>query len=64
MDNVISNLKKEFHTHVQADKWGEKYSAKSSVSTLTPEELTELQNAWVQLVIWKQTQVGCSAVKV
>ena len=58
MNNLISNLKKEFHTHVQSDNWGEKYSAKSSISTLTQEELTELENAWVQLVIWKQTQVG------
>ncbi|MFA0053590.1 MULTISPECIES: hypothetical protein [Vibrio] len=58
MDNVISNLKKEFHTHVHSDKWAERYSAKSSVSTLTSEELTELQNAWVQLVIWKQTQIS------
>ncbi|MEZ9314979.1 hypothetical protein [Vibrio lentus] len=58
MDNLISNLKKEFHTHVQSDKLGEKYSAKSSISTLTQEELTELENAWVQLVIWKQTQVS------
>nr|WP_220503492.1 hypothetical protein [Vibrio splendidus] len=58
VDNVISNLKKEFHTRVRSDKWAEKYSAKSSISTLTQEELNELENAWVQLVIWKQTQVS------
>ncbi|MEZ8693101.1 hypothetical protein AB6D15_12370 [Vibrio splendidus] len=58
MDNVISNLKKEFHTRVRSDKWAEKYSAKSSISTFTQEELTELENAWVQLVIWKQTQIS------
>jgi hypothetical protein len=58
VDNVISNLKQEFHTHVQSDKWREKDSAKSSISTLTEEELTELENAWVQLAIWKQTQVS------
>ncbi|WKY57066.1 hypothetical protein Q5H80_08635 [Vibrio sp. SNU_ST1] len=58
MDNVTSSLKKEFHTHVQSDKWAEKYSAKSSISILTREELAELENAWVQLIIWKQAQVG------
>ncbi|MDN3701508.1 hypothetical protein ACFFUO_08195 [Vibrio artabrorum] len=58
MDKVILNLKKEFHTHVQSDNWAEKYSAKSSISTLTPEELAELENAWVQLVIWKRTQTS------
>ncbi len=58
MDNVISNLKKEFHTHVQSDNWAKKYSAKSSISILTQEELAELENAWVQLIIWKQAQVG------
>jgi hypothetical protein len=58
VDNVISNLKKEFYTHVRSDKWAEKYSAKSSISTLTQEELSELENAWVQLVIWKQTQLS------
>ena len=58
MDNLISNLKKEFNTHVQSDNLEKKHSAKSSISTLTQEELAELENAWVQLVIWKQTQVS------
>lgn len=58
MDNVISNLKKEFYSHVQSEQWADKYSAKSTMSLLTQEELTELENAWIQLVIWKKKQVG------
>ena len=58
MDNVISNLKKEFYTNVQSKKWSEQYSAKPSLSFLTQEELSELENAWIQLVIWKKQQVN------
>jgi|TARA_Y100001956_G_scaffold11867_1_gene11061 hypothetical protein len=58
VENRISNLKKEFYSHVQSEQWADKYSAKSTVSLLTQEELAELENAWIQLVIWKQKQVG------
>lgn len=59
MENVISNLKKEFHTRVKSQKSNERYaSTKSSVSFLTQEELSELENAWVQLAVWKKAQLS------
>lgn len=59
MENVISNLKKEFHTRVKSQSSNEGYaSTKSSVSLLTQEELSELENAWVQLVVWKKAQLS------
>ncbi|MGF1755349.1 hypothetical protein L4C33_17360 [Vibrio makurazakiensis] len=58
MENVISNLKKEFHTRVKSQNSSERYQAPSSVSFLTQEELAELENAWVQLIVWKKAQLS------
>lgn len=54
MEPVITQLKKDF----QARLWSVPANNRvgSTLSTLTQEELTELENIWVQLVMWQQEQ--------
>lgn len=54
----VSQLKKDFHAHIQAAT--QKPEANSSISLLTREELTELESVWVQLCVWKQNEAAAS----
>ncbi|WP_167494616.1 MULTISPECIES: hypothetical protein [Vibrio] len=58
MEKVITSLKKEFKARIQSPKRNEAYATPSSLSFLTQEELSELENAWVQLAVWKKTQIS------
>lgn len=52
MESKIAQLKKDFKSQIIAIDPKEK--ERSTTSILTEEEMTELQNAWIQLAIWKQ----------
>ncbi|WP_413283367.1 hypothetical protein [Vibrio sp. MA40-2] len=49
-----SQLKKYFQSQIFSFSFG--LSGQPSTSLLTDEELLELQNAWIQLEIWKQNR--------
>lgn len=53
MESIISQLKKDFKKQVFS--FSIDAPERSTTSILTEEELNELQNAWVQLTIWKQS---------
>ncbi|WP_375749946.1 hypothetical protein [Vibrio sp. HN007] len=55
MDAIVSQLKKDFQS-----KLGDTYTSatESGASLLTREELSELEAAWVQLIVWKQKNVN------
>ena len=52
MESHISQLRKDFQAKVNIKQTGQ--CQLSSTSLLTDEELSELENVWVQLVTWKQ----------
>ncbi|WED29365.1 hypothetical protein L3V77_18220 [Vibrio sp. DW001] len=56
MESRISQLKKDFKARIFAIVPNNDERATTSV--LTEEELVELQNAWVQLAIWKQSDIA------
>ncbi|MBL4831265.1 MAG: hypothetical protein JKY55_15435 [Aliivibrio sp.] len=47
VDLIVSQLKKYFRNEVN------KTLENSIGSVLTPEEVTELENAWIELKVWK-----------
>jgi len=53
MKTKISQLEKEFRNQVFTLSLDS--DERPTTSVLTEEELIELQNAWIQLVIWKQS---------
>ncbi len=58
MEPTISSLRQTFQNKVQSAS-GVKSSASGSASTLsvlTKEELSELENLWVQLILWQKKQ--------
>ncbi|GLO63206.1 hypothetical protein MACH09_37140 [Vibrio sp. MACH09] len=52
MESTISQLRKDFQAKVQIKHTANNHL--SSASLLTEEELSELENAWIQLITWKQ----------
>ncbi|GAL30136.1 hypothetical protein JCM19239_2552 [Vibrio variabilis] len=56
MEAVISQLKKDFYAHLRSSNGASASSTSKTMSLLTEEELTELENVWVQLAVWKQKQ--------
>ncbi len=56
MDSQVTQLRKNFYQQVRADK---KYiipEVCSTLSLLTDEELKQIEQAWVELAIWKKSQ--------
>ena len=58
MDSRVSQLKKDFHAQISA--MAQKNNTNSSIALLTEEELSELENAWIQLIVWKQNDENVS----
>lgn len=54
MEQEILQLKKDFNAQLRAFPM-----MQSSLAHLTDEELKELQDAWVDLSIWKMGQSDC-----
>ncbi len=52
MESNISQLRKDFQAKVNIKHTGQ--CQLSSTSVLTDEELSELENVWIQLITWKQ----------
>ncbi|PMH40684.1 hypothetical protein BCU70_11010 [Vibrio sp. 10N.286.49.C2] len=61
MDNAveaaINQLKKDFYAHLKSFHEPKLGMVSKTLSTLTQDELAELENVWVQLAVWKQKQV-------
>lgn len=52
METTISQLRRDFQAKVHLKKTaGHQYSG---ASLLTEEELSELENVWIQLITWKK----------
>ncbi|MDF2154303.1 hypothetical protein [Vibrio sp. CAU 1672] len=56
MDIVITKLKKDFYSQIHALQSPKLPQVKSTLAVLTEEELQELENAWIELVVWKKSQ--------
>lgn len=54
--SVITQLKKDFYAQISALQSYSLPQSKSTLSILTPEELKELEQLWVELAVWKKTQ--------
>ncbi|MDN3679883.1 hypothetical protein QWZ04_06005 [Vibrio tapetis subsp. quintayensis] len=54
MEPVVTQLKKDFQARIWAMPANN--GANSTLSILTKEELNELENIWVQLVMWQKEQ--------
>gem|GEM_PF-855785 len=53
---MISNLKKVFYEQISSLQPCHLAQAKSTLSLLTDEELKELEQLWVEFVVWKNSQ--------
>ncbi|WP_164684246.1 hypothetical protein [Vibrio maerlii] len=51
MEQLVSQLKKEFYSKLRAFTQGQ-----STLNHLTEEELAELESAWIDLALWKKAQ--------
>lgn len=58
MESTVSQLRKDFQTKVNIKQ--SKNNPLSSAALLTEEELNELENVWIQLVTWKQSNPATS----
>ncbi|MGR5211106.1 hypothetical protein ACPV4A_11190 [Vibrio rotiferianus] len=56
MDSVISQLKKDFYSQIRALQSPKLPQVTSTLAILSDEELQELENAWIELVVWKNKQ--------
>ncbi|WP_181185519.1 hypothetical protein [Vibrio sp. V01_P9A10T6] len=56
MDPVISQLKKDFYAQIRSLKDGPTSESQTTLALLTEEELQQLEQMWVELAIWKQSQ--------
>ncbi|ADT86907.1 hypothetical protein J0676_01010 [Vibrio sp. Vb2880] len=54
--SVITQLKKDFYAQISALQSCTLPQSKPTLSILTPEELKELEQLWVELAVWKKTQ--------
>lgn len=55
MDAIIRELKKDFHSKLNALQ-APSANKESSLAVLTQEELKELEARWIELNIWKSQQ--------
>ncbi len=57
MDNlVISNLQKSFYEQISSLQPYNLPQSKPTLSLLTEEELKELEQLWIEFVVWKNSQ--------
>ncbi|ASG03523.1 hypothetical protein [Vibrio anguillarum] len=56
MDPVISQLKKDFYAQIRSLKDGPTSESQTTLALLTEEELQQLEQMWVELAVWKQSQ--------
>ncbi|MGR4990082.1 hypothetical protein [Vibrio sp. WZ-1] len=56
MDLVISQLKKDFYSQIRALQSPKLPQVTSTLAILSDEELQELENVWIELVVWKNKQ--------
>lgn len=54
--SVITQLKKDFYAQISAVQSYTLPQSKPTLSILTPEELKELEQLWVELAVWKKSQ--------
>jgi len=57
-NSVVAQLKKQFHA--QLSEWQAQAASQSqpTLAVLTEEELRQLEQMWVELCVWKQSQNG------
>jgi hypothetical protein len=56
VEAAITQFKKDFYAHIKSMHGVKAGENKSTLAVLTDEELAELENAWIQLAVWKQQQ--------
>ncbi|WP_237484120.1 hypothetical protein [Vibrio hippocampi] len=56
MEAVISQLKKDFYAHLRSSDGRNSSENSTTIAILTKEELSELENVWIQLAVWKKQQ--------
>ncbi|MFG0604547.1 hypothetical protein ACF8CX_02215 [Vibrio mimicus] len=57
MDNlIIAQLKKEFYAQLSALQAHSAPQSKPTLSVLTDEELSQLEQMWIELCVWKKSQ--------
>jgi hypothetical protein len=56
VDSVISQLKKDFYSQIRALQSPKLPQVTSTLAVLSDEELQELENVWIELVVWKNKQ--------
>ncbi|MCW8347002.1 hypothetical protein MD535_13435 [Vibrio sp. ZSDZ65] len=56
MEAAINQLKKDFYAHLKSYQEPKAANGFKTLSILTQDELAELENVWIQLAVWKQTQ--------
>lgn len=54
--SVIKQLKQDFYAQISALQSYALPQSKPTLAFLTPEELKELEQLWVELAVWKKTQ--------
>lgn len=56
MDSQVAQLKKDFYQHIRTDQKYTFPNVFSTLSLLTDEELKQIEQVWVELIIWKKSQ--------
>lgn len=56
VEAVISQLKKDFYAHLRSSHGRHNSESSKTISILTKEELSELENVWIELAVWKKQQ--------
>lgn len=56
MDTVKTQLKKDFYSQIYSLQYNAVSQSTSTLAVLTEEELSELEAAWIELVVWKKNQ--------
>ncbi|EEZ00301.1 hypothetical protein KSS82_14435 [Vibrio mimicus] len=57
VDNlIIAQLKKEFYAQLSALQAHSAPQSKPTLSVLTDEELSQLEQMWIELCVWKKSQ--------
>lgn len=53
---TITQLKKDFYTRIRSIQTNSVPQCKPTLSLLTEEELKQLEQMWVELTMWKNSQ--------
>lgn len=56
VDTVKTQLKKDFYSQIYSLQSSAVSQSTSTLAVLTEEELSELEAAWIELVVWKKNQ--------